>query len=268
MYFLLIGIIALFFPTWTPDIKSKNSISMLEQVNINGTYHEIMIRGENKNNPIILFVHGGPGCSEIPYARKYQKLLEKSFTIVHYDQRGSGKSHHFSEDYSNISVELLVDDLLEITDYISNRLKQDKVILIGHSFDTYIATLAAYEAPSKYNAYIGIGQVSNRLESEKDSLEYCINQAINDNNIDDAEYLQEVTEKVKKGEMLTPRNYVRKYGGASRLINDNSDYIKGFLFNSEYNLLDVIRYFKGIESTQEVLLNDSKKKIYPNILQS
>ena len=77
-----------------------------------------MIRGVDSSNPILIFVHGGPGCSEIPYVRKYQKELEKQFTIVHYDQRGSGKSYHFFEDYSNLTTDLLVEDLLALTDYI------------------------------------------------------------------------------------------------------------------------------------------------------
>lgn len=79
---LIIGIV---FPTWTPRIKGENSVSMLEQVNINGTELAVMTRGVDKRNPIIIFVHGGPGCSEIPFVRKYQDLLEKNYTIVHYD---------------------------------------------------------------------------------------------------------------------------------------------------------------------------------------
>ena len=85
-------LLGLFFPTWTPKIQRENSISWLGQVKMNGTKHEIMIRGANASNPIIIFVHGGPGSSEIPYVRKYQEELEQHFTIVHYDQRGSGKS--------------------------------------------------------------------------------------------------------------------------------------------------------------------------------
>lgn len=115
-----------FCPTWTSHIKGDNSISALEQVEINGSNHEIMIRGTDKDNPVIIFVHGGPGCSEIPYAEKYQDLLETKFTVVNYDQRASGKSYHFFEDYSNLSSDLLVEDLLALTDYISERLGKEK----------------------------------------------------------------------------------------------------------------------------------------------
>ena len=95
---------------------------------MNGSSHEIMIRGNDKNNPVIIVVHGGPGVPEIPYAAQYQDLLEKDFTVVHYDQRASGKSYRFFEDYSNLSSDLLVEDLLVMTDYVSERLGKEKVI--------------------------------------------------------------------------------------------------------------------------------------------
>lgn len=167
---ILLLIVALIFPTWTSQIKGQNSISTLEKVEINGSDHEIMIRGKDKNNPVIIFVHGGPGTSEIPYAQKYQDLLEEKFTVVHYDQRGSGKSYHFFEDYSNLTSDLLVEDLLAMTDYISKRLGKEKAILIGHSYGTYIGMQAANKAPEKYEAYVGIGQMSDTLEGEMDKI--------------------------------------------------------------------------------------------------
>lgn len=263
---IIVLIIALFSPTWTPHIKGDNSISALEQVEINGSSHEIMIRGNDKDNPVIIFVHGGPGCPEIPYADKYQDLLETNFTVVNYDQRASGKSYHFLEDYSNLSSDLLVEDLLAMTDYISERLGKEKVILIGHSYGTYIAMQAAYKAPEKYEAYIGIGQMSDTTESEIDSLNYSINQAQNVGNTDDVLYLQGLTEKIKNGDTFTPRNYVMKYGGASRLIdNPDGDNI-GILFSSEYNLLDVIRYNYGLSYSQKTLLKEVLKNPLPTIV--
>ena len=259
-------LLALFFPTWTPNIKGEQSISELGQVEINGAGHEIMIRGVDSSNPILIFVHGGPACSEIPYVRKYQKELEKQFTIVHYDQRGSGKSYHFFEDYSNLTTDLLVEDLLELTDYISEKLNQEKVLLVGHSFGTYIGMKAVAEAPEKYYAYIGIGQVADVVQSELDSLEFTIEQAKREGNSEDIEQLMLLQPTIEKGEARTPRNLVRKYGGAARLIDDNKDYVTGFLFNSEYNGLDVIRYLRGIHVTQEALLNEGVKHNLTNIV--
>ncbi|MFJ7668961.1 alpha/beta fold hydrolase [Lysinibacillus sp. NPDC097195] len=249
----------MFFPTWTPHIKGEQSISTLEQVVINGTGHEMMIRGKDSSNPILIFVHGGPACSEIPYVRKYQKELEEQFTIIHYDQRGSGKSHHFFEDYSNLTTDLLVEDLLALTNYISERFKQEKVLLVGHSFGTYIGMKAIDKSPEQFYGYIGIGQVADVVQSEMDSLEFILEQAKLDRDSDNIEKLMLMQPLIKIGEVSTPRNLVRKYGGASRLINDNTDYLTGFLFNPEYNGLDVIRYFRGIHITQEALWGEGVK---------
>ncbi|WP_077299216.1 alpha/beta fold hydrolase [Virgibacillus pantothenticus] len=258
--------VALFFPTWTSNIKGDNSISTLEKVEINGTNHEIMIRGTNKNNPIIIVVHGGPGSPETPYAVKYQDLLESNFTVVNYDQRASGKSYHFFEDYSNLSTNLLVDDLLGLTDYISERLGKEKVILMAHSSGTYIGMQAANKSPEKYEAYVGIGQMSDTIESEKESLNYCITQAEKAGNTDDIEYLQGLTEQIGNGNIVTPREYVMKYGGSTRSIDNPDGDIIGALFSSEYNLLDVIRYNYGMGYSQEKLINHMLEKPLPGIV--
>jgi pimeloyl-ACP methyl ester carboxylesterase len=263
---IILLIIVLIRPTWTQPIKGNNSISTLEQMEINGSDNEILIRGKDKDNPVILFVHGGPGTSEIPYADKYQDLLESKFTVVNYDQRASGKSYHFFEDYSNLSPDILVEDLLAITDYITKRLGKEKVILIGHSYGTYIGMQAAYKAPEKYEAYVGIGQMSNIIESEIDNLNYTIEQAKNAGNRDDVIYLQGLTENIKNGDMFTPRNYVIKYGGATRLIDNPDGDNMGMLLSSEYNLLDVIRYNYGLTFSQNILLKDLTENPLPAIV--
>ncbi|MFJ7731214.1 alpha/beta hydrolase [Lysinibacillus sp. NPDC097231] len=262
VFITIVLVIALFRPTWTSNIKGDNSISVLEQVEINGTKQQIMIRGRDQNNPVIIYVHGGPSMSEIPYV-KYEDLLEKDFTVVNYDQRGSGKSYHFNEDYSNLTADVLVDDLLELTDYISKRFGKEKVILIGHSYGTYLGTMAAYKAPEKYEAYIGIGQMSNMQESEIDNLNNTISEAKKARNAEDVKYLEGVAEKIHAGEAVTPRGYVYKYGGATRLINMSDGDI---LLSREYNLLDSIRYTYGVANSQERLVKETLDKPLPKIV--
>jgi len=257
----------MFFPTWTPTIKGQNSISMLSQLPINGTDHEVMIRGANRSNPIIIFVHGGPGCSEIPYVRKYQKELEQHYTIVHYDQRGSGKSFHFDEDYSNLTTDVLVEDLLELTDVVTDMLDQPKVLLAGHSFGTYIGLKAAATAPEKFHAYIGIGQMADTISGELDGLNYTIEQARLAGNDEDVQELEQMRSAIEQGKAYTPRTMLRKYGGAARLIDDNQDYYEGFLLNPEYNGMDVIRYLKGVTMSQEILLAEDIEHPLPSLVQ-
>lgn len=255
-----------FFPTWTPSIAGENSIARFEKVTINGADHQMMIRGVDRDNPVLLFVHGGPGTSEIPYVRKYQKEWEKDYTIVHYDQRGSGKSYEFGEDYSDLTTDDLVDDLLAMTDFVAEELGQSKVLLAGHSFGTYIGLKAAAKAPEKFHAYIGIGQISDTVESELDGLEYAIFQASEAGEQADVERLESMRESIQAGGVFVPRDLIRKYGGASRLIDDNGDYYIGFLTSTEYNGLDVIRFIKGVGDTQEQLLQEESHYPLPSLV--
>lgn len=258
---LLAGLMILLFrPTFTPRIKTKNGISELKKVLINDEELEVMIRGCDKDNPVIIFVHGGPCCSEIPYVRKYQKEWEKEFTLVHYDQRGSGKSYAFGSDYRDVTATVHKEDLIAFTEYIENRLNKEKVILIGHSYGTYIALQAAAERPDLYSAYIGIGQMSDTIASELDTLDRCIAAAQEEGNTKDEEALEAARESIEKGESLTSRSYVRKYGFGARLIDDNADYLKAFFFSPEYNLLDGIRMYTASIKYQDELIKEALEK--------
>ncbi|MNI68529.1 hypothetical protein D3C73_1242290 [compost metagenome] len=115
---------------------------------------------------------------------------------------------------------------------------------------------AAAKAPEKFSAYIGIGQIADTTQSELDGLNYTVEQAKQAGNLDDVERLELLRSSIEQGEQYTPRDMVRKYGGAARLIDDNKDYYEGFLLNPEYNGLDVIRYMRGISATQAVLLKE------------
>lgn len=263
---LLFVIAGLFFPTWTKKKEGEASISELVDVQINGTKISLMLRGDNIAYPIILFVHGGPANSEIPYVRKYQDMLEQNFLVVHYDQRASGKSFHFMEDYSNLSIKEHVDDLDAVTDYLRERFHKQKIILIGHSFGTYIATIAASEHPEKYTAYIGIGQKGDPNESEYDSLNFCIQQAQKAGNQKDYTYLKNIEMDVRNLKIITPREYVRKYGGTAIKIDDVDDLVKGLFWGTEYNFYDVITYCVGALYSQSKLIKESQEQPLPQIV--
>lgn len=264
---ILIGLIAipvigLIFRTRTPSIKGyKNSISTLKQIAINGTKHEIMIRGNDKNNPVIIFVHGGPGCPETPYVRKYQDLLERDFTIVQYDERATGKSFHYFEDYSKLSIDLLVDDLIALTDYISQELGTKQIILVGHSFGSVVGIKTAHKAPEKYLAYVGIGQIGDFWKGEIESFEYALEQATLQNNVQDIKDIEACRDSVVNHKESFPRNIIRKYAGAARLINEASDMVSGILLNPEYNIFDAIRYGNGLLISDKKLWKEVKEEV-------
>ena len=255
---LVIIVIWLVKPTYTTKIKSINSINELRKVEINGTKLSVMIRGNDKNNPVIINVHGGPLASEIPYIKKYQDLLEKDFTIVNYDQRGGGKSYNLFENYDKLNAETNVNDLIELTLYIKKYLNKDKVILMAHSYGTYLGMMAINKKPKDYLTYIGIGQVADTKVSEMQALEDTLILAKRANNQKDIKSLEAIKEDVEKGKSFVSRKILRKYGYTARNIAETSDYIKGFLFSTEYNGLDYLKFELG-------LLNNSNK-LLPEIL--
>ena len=224
---------------------------------VNGADLTLMIRGTDKENPVLIFVHDGPCCSEIPYVRKYQDELEKDFTIVHYDQRGSGKSYRSGTDYSDVTAKTHVDDLIAMTEYIKDYLNKDKVILLGHSYGTYIATQAAAIRPDLYEAYVGIGQMSDTIHSELNTLDKCIAAAEEKGNQADAEELRSLKPSIQNGDFITPRNYVRKYGFGARKIDDNRDYSLAFLFGTEYNLSDAAGFYIASMKYQDGLIKEA-----------
>ena len=254
---LTLIVISLIRPTWTPPIEGENSISEFRMVEINHENIQVMIRGYDRENPVLIFVHGGPCCSEIPYIRKYQEELEKDFTIVHYDQRGSGKSYIFGKDYSDVTVATHVSDLIELTKYVEEYLEKEQVILLEHSFGTYIATIAASQEPDLYQAYIGIGQMSHPIEGELNSLKLCMEEALAKGNEKDINSLKQLEESILQGEKIVPRSYIRKYGFAARKINEAADYWFGFLLSPEYNLLDGIGLYFASWKYQDSLIMES-----------
>ncbi|ADL53122.1 alpha/beta fold hydrolase [Clostridium cellulovorans] len=261
---IILLLVWFFHPTWTPAIKNHtNSIAQLKTIEINGAKQEIMIRGVDKSKPAILLVHGGPGCPEISYVRKYQDILEENYVVVNYEQRGMGKSYSFKEDYKGISIDTLVKDLLEVTDYVRSELKADKVILAGHSFGTILGIKAAAKAPEKYHAYIGIGQAGNLWKGELESLEYSLEKAKEKSDTKDIEAIEGYRTLIENKKETLPRTFIVKYGGSYRLIDESSDLIKGILFSKEYNLFDGVKYLKGVSINGDVLWNQVKNMNLP-----
>ena len=124
----------------TKKINSNyKSISVLENVIIGGLNQSILIRGENVNNPLMLFLHGGPGTAQIGFAPKFQSNLEKNFTVINWDQRGAGLSYDKNIRREELTIENMVTDTVELVKYLLGRFNQEKIFLVGHSWGTVLA---------------------------------------------------------------------------------------------------------------------------------
>ena len=150
-------------------------------IEIGGIRQGFFIRAENPSNPVLLFVHGGPGSPSLPYSIPYESAerLEKYFTVCYWEQRGAGMSFSASTDPDSMTIEQIVEDARQMTEYLQNRFNQKKIYLMGHSFGSYLGIKIVEKYPENYAAYIGIGQISNQLESEKLAFDYLRQHATN-----------------------------------------------------------------------------------------
>ncbi len=134
-YFIFLSVLALYTGcAGTDPILDQEgnivsgSISTMEYVPIGGQKQFMLIRGEDTENPVLLFLHGGPGSPETGMVRKYHEDLEKFFTVVLWEQRGSGKSYASTKSASSLNLEQMIQDTHEITVYLKKGFKKRRSI--------------------------------------------------------------------------------------------------------------------------------------------
>lgn len=159
------------------NVNSAQPIAESMYLDINNTKQFVMIRGENTNNPVLLFLHGGPGVSELGGLRKYNKDLEKDFTVVYWDQRNAGKSYSETFPASEIKVARYVEDVNVLAMYLKNRLKVDKLFLVGHSWGSRLGMYTIQRYPQHFSAFVSTGQEVAAGEGELLSYQYTLAKA-------------------------------------------------------------------------------------------
>ncbi len=140
-------------------------ISCEEKVNLGGREQTIFIRGRNAANPVLLFIHGGPGLPEMPFSH-YNAELESDFTMVYWDQRGAGKSFDPGIPLSEMSLAKISRDAEQLTRLLMRRFGQKKIDLVGFSWGTLVAVETLHRVPELYRGYIGISQLVSVPHSE------------------------------------------------------------------------------------------------------
>ena len=143
-------------------------------VHINGLEQGMFIESQDVGNPVLLFLHGGPGMPEYWLTQKYPTGLEEHFTVVWWEQRGSGLSYRANIPPETMTVEQFISDTLAVTDYVRQRFGKEKIYLMAHSGGTFFGIQAAARAPELYHAYIGVAQMTFQLKSEALAYEYML----------------------------------------------------------------------------------------------
>jgi len=155
-------------PILGPDGKPlPGSIAELATVRLGGQDQAVMIRGHNTDKPVLLYLSGGPGQSDLPYARVLYGDLEQDFIVVGWDQRGTGKSYAALDPTTSLTLDQAVSDTLELTRYLIERFDEDKIYLMGESWGTTLGVLAVQRHPELYYAWIGSGQMVSQRETDR-----------------------------------------------------------------------------------------------------
>jgi len=157
--------------------RMENSISEKIFVEINGARQGMFIRGKSLDNPVLLFVHGGPCFPEYFLFDRYETGLEDNFTVCYWEQRGGGLSFTKGMNPDSVTMGQLKEDTVAVTQYLCERFGQEQIYLMAHSGGTFFSIQAAAEHPELYKAYIGIGQIVDQAESERRAYAYLVEQS-------------------------------------------------------------------------------------------
>jgi len=185
---ILVGVLLAYSPGKAEPFLDENgkplagSIAEKVFVNINGVEQGMFIISKDATHPVLLILHGG--MPDTFLTQKYPTGLEDYFTVVWWEQRGSGLSYSTDIPPETMTVEQLISDTLAVTNYLRQRFGQEKIYLMGHSGGTFIGIQAAARAPELYHAYIGVAQMSYQLKSERLAYEYMLEQFQENGNLE------------------------------------------------------------------------------------
>jgi len=231
----------------TPD----GGINETMMVDINGTKQWVNIYGKNLNNPVLLFLHGGPGSAESPIEYTITRKWSDIYTVVSWDQRNCGKSYSESQNSTPLTPELFIQDGKEMTEFLLKHLNKDKISLLGHSWGTSLGTKLVHDYPKYYETYIGAGQVIDAVANEVALKEEGTKWAK-----DDPEG-QKLVDKLTPGNFtvdhLETRNELMKRYHYD-IASSGTDYSIFFtvFFNPYYSLIDIYNYITKVKVWMDV----------------
>jgi pimeloyl-ACP methyl ester carboxylesterase len=136
-------------------------------VRLGGHEQAILVRGHSADLPVLLYLSGGPGQSDLPYARVLLADLTETFVVVGWDQRGTGKSYAALDPTATLTLAQAIADTIELTNYLRERFDEEKIYLLGESWGSTLAVLAAQQRPELYHAVIGSGQMVSQRETDR-----------------------------------------------------------------------------------------------------
>jgi pimeloyl-ACP methyl ester carboxylesterase len=229
----------------------SGGIAALEPVRLGGVEQWLLMRGRSIHNPLLLFLSGGPGGSEMAWVRHFNAALEEHFVVVQWDQRGAARSYAALKDRDALTLEQFVSDASELLELLTTRFSQDKVFLVGHSWGSILGVLLAQRRPERIHAYVGTGQQVNFLENDTVSHLRAHELAMR---YDDRQALAKLArigpppytgpDMVKRYMALT--SLASRHAGRRSIV---PELLSTLLKAPEYSLRDKVHLFLGLKET-------------------
>ena len=227
------------------------SISEKLTVKINGVDQGMFIKGKNVDNPVLLFLHGGPGMPEYWLTQRYPTGLEDLFTVVWWDQRGAGLSYQPDMPAETMTVAQFTSDTLAVTNYLIDRFGQEKIYLMAHSWGSFIGLQVVSQRPELFHAYIGVAQVSNQIQSEQLAYAYALDVYKSDGKVKMVQKLEDapptMTVPLPDNYMALRDKYMHEIGiGTTREMKSviSGIFLPSWFFR-EYTLTEKLNLWRG-----------------------
>jgi proline iminopeptidase len=246
-------------------IVSPRGIDERLQIPIGGTNQWISVRGRDSRNPIILMIHGGPASPEMQTGWTWAGDWEDYFTVVQWDQRGSGKSYLANDPAvigPTLSLERISEDAGEVVQYLRHRYAKDKVFVIGHSWGSLVGLTLAHQHPEWLYAYIGMGQVISGKDNERVGYDLTLKLAEAQKNTAAINELKSIAPypetdgSVPAPKIMLERKWSVSFGGLTYGRKGLDFYSDLAELSPDYSLQDVAAVDKGSELSLPRLLPD------------
>lgn len=259
--FVLIGLLAIFvsqiFASTLPilDVSGKlipNSIAVLEKVKLGGSEEWITIRDKDPRNPVLLFLAGGSGDSQLVLEQRALAPLEDRFVVVNWDQPGAGKSYH-SIEHSKLTPDRYISDAHELVLNLRQRFGKEKIYLSGQSWGSALGIMVVQRYPELFHAFIGTGQVVAFLENEVIRYDLALHLAQERGDMQQVKNLEQQGSPPYYGKdvlakMMTYLMDLKKYRNENQnpgITKAKSNIFLDLITSSEYGTYDKVNLARG-----------------------
>jgi len=243
-------------------IVAPRGVERLQTVKIGGIDVWVSARGADRTNPVLLFIHGGPGFVSMPMSWWFSRPWEDDFTVIQWDQRGAGKTYMINDPARiapTMTLDRLAADAAEMIDWACAEFRQRKIFVLGHSFGSYLGLRMARAHPQRLHAYIGVGQLTNGPESERHGWAFAMAQARKAGNAAAIADLNSIAPYSAPGHppplkaIYTQRRWLGTYGGV--FAYRTPDFVDGLVkLSPDYTSAELAHIWDGNDFSEEHLL--------------